>query len=403
MRRAALAPAAVLAAALLGAPAAGAQAPSITARAAIVVEASTGEVVYARRADRPRPIASTTKLMTALVTLEDVSLRDRLAAPRYRAGPAETRINLRPGERMRVSDLLRAMLLPSANDAAATLAEGVAGSRSAFVTEMNRRAAALGLRNTRFANPIGLDEPGNRSSAHDLARLVLRLRREPFFRRTVDRQQVTLRSGDRPRTVVNRNPLVRQVPWVDGVKTGHTLGAGYVLIGSGTRRGVSVVSVVLGEPSEAARARDTLRLLRYGLSRYRRAQPLRPDRPAATRPIADRGDERVDLLPTRAASLVTRRGAAPQVRIDAPAEVEGPLARGERVGFAEVVHRGETVARVPLVTARAVPSPPAIRRLASFLTRPLTLVLLGMILASVAILTVRRRGPAGGRRGIGAA
>ncbi|HWI07255.1 MAG TPA: D-alanyl-D-alanine carboxypeptidase family protein, partial [Solirubrobacteraceae bacterium] len=258
---------------LIAAPCAQAQsaagAPRLQgAKAAIVMEASTGDVLLERNAGERRQIASTTKLMTALVALQRTDLDDVFSAADYKPAPVESQIGLRSGERMSVRDLLRATLLPSANDAAAALAVGTMGSTAAFVTEMNRRAKALGLRDTSFANPIGLDDAKNYSSARDLATLAIRLRRYEFFRRTVDLPAATLRSGSRKRTVINRNALVRRVDAVDGVKTGHTRGAGYVLVGSATRDGVTVISVVLGEPSERARDADTLALLRYGLDRY---------------------------------------------------------------------------------------------------------------------------------------
>jgi serine-type D-Ala-D-Ala carboxypeptidase (penicillin-binding protein 5/6) len=182
--------AAICAAVLTGvlpAAAAAQSEPTVSARSAVVVEASTGRTVFAKAPNARRPIASTTKLMTALLVLERASLDDVYAAARYDALPIESKIDLRTGERMNVRDLLRALLLASANDAAVTLAVGTSGSQRAFVRDMNRRARQLGLENTRFANPVGLDTGGGYSSAADLARLTLRLRRNAFFRETVDR------------------------------------------------------------------------------------------------------------------------------------------------------------------------------------------------------------------------
>ncbi len=257
----------VLLALLLSAPSALAQRPSDAprlqgAKAAIVMEATTGDVLLAQDAYQRRHIASTTKLMRVLVALERDDLDDVFSAADYDPGPAESQIGLRSGERMSVRDLLRAALLPSANDAAATLAIGTVGSTPDFVREMNRRAQALGLSNTHFANPIGLDDPENYSTAKDLARLAIRLRRYEFFRRTVDLENATLRSGAMDRTVPNRNRLVGRIDAVNGVKTGYTRRAGNVLVGSATRDGVTVISVVLGAPSERARDSDSLTLLR---------------------------------------------------------------------------------------------------------------------------------------------
>ena len=254
--------------ALLAAPTARAaeSKPRVSAPSAITIELSTGDVAFERRPDEARPIASVTKLMTALLALEQGELSSRISAARYRPLPSESQIGLRAGERLSLADMLRGLLLASANDAAASLAEDVGGSRRAFVRQMNRRARALGLRDTTFADPIGLS-PENRSTARELVTLARELRRFSFFKRTVDRSDAVLRTGDRPRTISNRNTLVRQYPRVSGIKTGHTARAGYVLVGSASRRGVTVVSVVLGTASESARNADTLALLNFGLSR----------------------------------------------------------------------------------------------------------------------------------------
>lgn len=388
--------AASLAAALLlcaaAAPASAQQAPAIRAPSAIVMEASTGQVAYARNAAAPRPIASTTKLMTALIALETVALDDTLTAPGYSAGPLETVIGLRQGERMRVSDLMRALLLPSANDAAATLATGVSGSIPAFVREMNARARSLGLRNTRYGNPVGLDAPNNRSTARDLVRLAAELRKNAFFRRTVDRPRAVLTSGARRRVVLNRNRLVRDYAFVDGVKTGRTQRAGYVLVGSATQGGVTVVSAVLGEPSEQARDQDTLALLRYGLSRYRRTTLVEGGDRLGDAALRFR-DERVDLVAGETVSRVLRRGQRAQVRVTgAPEEIEGPLPAGAHVGEVELRVGGRTVARTPLITATAVREASLSERLSDVLLRPGSLGLAALLVAcTVSLVLLRRR------------
>jgi D-alanyl-D-alanine carboxypeptidase (penicillin-binding protein 5/6) len=267
--------AAACAAALVPCVAARAASPAITAPEAILVEPQTQDVVYAKHANMRRPIASTTKLMTALLTLEHARLNDVFTAAPYSPAPGESLMNLRAGERLTVADLLRGLLIVSANDAAVTLATDVAGSQKAFVRLMNRRARELGLHDTHYANPVGLDAPGNYSSAADLVKLALVLRQRPFFRATTNMPTATLHSGSRVRRLVNRNFLVRSVPFVNGVKTGHTNTAGYVLVGSATRNGVTLLSAVLADPSEGARDNDSLRLLRYGLSRYHRITPVR--------------------------------------------------------------------------------------------------------------------------------
>ena len=225
--------------------------PAVSAPSAIVMEASTGDVLYQRDATERRPIASTTKLMTALLTMENSELSDIVPASDYIASPIESRLDLRPGEKLSVADLLRGLMLESANDAAVTLGEHVAGSTPKFVKMMNRRARELKLRDTHYTNPIGLDAPGNYSSAYDLARLAMQLRKHSFIRKIADRRSATLSTG-RPRPPVeNRNTLLGKDAAVNGLKTGHTTQAGYVLVGTRKKKRTSRSS-----PSCSARARS---------------------------------------------------------------------------------------------------------------------------------------------------
>ena len=393
-----LALAAALLALLLVASSAAAQGPSDAprlqgAKAAILVEATTGDVLFSHDADQRRQIASTTKLMTILVALERDDLDDVFSAADYDAAPAESQIGLRSGERMSVRDLLRAALLPSANDAAATLAVGTKGSTAAFVTEMNRRAESLGLRNTHFANPIGLDDPENFSTANDLARLVIRLRRYEFFRRTADLPHATLRSGSQKRTVLNRNVLVRRVDAVNGVKTGYTRRAGNILVGSATRDGVTVISVVLGEPSERARDADSLALLRYGLDSYNARTVLPEGRVLGRIALQYRSAEFVEVVAGSTATRVLRSGVRTRTTVvGLPREVDGPLPRGTRVGTAVVRRGAQTLARVPVVTARPVAEAGLGTRLDDMLSRAQTIVALALLLVcSLPLVLLRRR------------
>jgi serine-type D-Ala-D-Ala carboxypeptidase (penicillin-binding protein 5/6) len=385
----------LLAALALAGPAAAAERPPPVpgADAAIVVDGRDGDVMFAKNANERQSIASTTKLMTALLTLEGAGPREVFTASDYVAAPVESQIGLRPGERMRVSDLLEALLLESANDAAATLAEGVSGSVDEFVADMNERAEELGLEDTSYANPIGFDDPLNYSTASDLATLTRELLRRPRFARVVDMPEAELDTGARPRTIDNRNTLVATHPFVTGVKTGHTLGAGYVLIGSAKGPGgARVISVVMGEPSEAARDSDTLKLLRWGIGRFRRVRVL-DDRRTMARADIEYYDERAELVPARDAVLTLRVDERVRRRISAPEEVEGPLEADTRVGSVTLFVDGERVRRVALVTAADVPEPGTLRVLTSVLGVPLTVVLVLAILLGAALvaLTLRRR------------
>ncbi|MDQ5833785.1 MAG: D-alanyl-D-alanine carboxypeptidase [Actinomycetota bacterium] len=381
----------------LAVPAAGAQQaqrpPAIPgAQAAIVIDARDGEVMFAKQAGQRRQIASTTKLMTALLTLENARPKTVFSAADYVAAPVESQIGLRPGEQMTVKDLLEALLLESANDAAVTLAEGVSGSREAFVAAMNARAAELGLDNTSYANPIGFDDPLNYSTARDLSRLALELMRRPRFARIVDMPVAELDSGARPRVIDNRNTLIPAYPFVSGVKTGHTLQAGYVLVGAAENRaGGKVISVVLGVASEPARDADTLALLRWGLGRFQRVRVIDRRRTLARAAIEYRDDEKARLVPARSAAVTLRDGEEVRRRVDAPKQLEGPLPARARVGSVTVLVDGERVRRVSLVTAAEVPEAGTLRVLLSEMGVPLTLLFVLVLLLAVVLLAMRLR------------
>jgi D-alanyl-D-alanine carboxypeptidase (penicillin-binding protein 5/6) len=256
---------------------------------------------------------------------------------------------------------------------------------------MNERADELRLEDTSYANPIGFDDPRGFSTASDLAALTLELLRRPRFARLVDLPAAELESGARPRTIDNRNTLIASHPFVSGVKTGHTLGAGYVLIGSAAGPGgAKVISVVMGEPSEAARDADTLALLRWGLERFQRVRVLDRDRTMARAEIEYR-DERAALVPARDAVLTLRDGERVRRRVSAPEELEGPLPAGERVGSVTVVVDGERVRRIGLETATDVPAAGTLRVLLSVLGVPLTVVLVLAILLGAALVALRVR------------
>jgi serine-type D-Ala-D-Ala carboxypeptidase (penicillin-binding protein 5/6) len=356
----------VAALALLAATPATAAEPQVDARAWMLIDARSGDVLVSHAAGRRLPIASTTKLMTAYVALRELPLDRIVRAAPYAAIYGESLLELRPGERVSVRDLLYGLILRSGNDAAYDLALAAAGSQERFVAEMNRYAAALGLPDTHYANPIGLDEAGNYSSAADLAALTRRLLRDPAFARIADARSARLRSLRPPRRIETLNDLLLRAPWATGVKTGHTFGAAYVLVASGQRDGVKLISVVIGAPTETERDLASLRLLEYGFSRYARRVPVRAGQALADAEVRYTDDE-LALRAARGVAIGLRRDQRLSLAVRAPAEVEGPLRRGKALGRATVFVDGRRVAAVPLRAARAVPEASALDRVQSFL------------------------------------
>jgi D-alanyl-D-alanine carboxypeptidase (penicillin-binding protein 5/6) len=343
-----------------------AKGPQFEARSWALIDARSGDVLVSHAAEKQLPIASTTKLMTAYVALRELPLNRIVRAAPYEAEYGESLLELRPGQRISVRDLLYGLILRSGNDAAYDLALAAAGSEARFVAQMNRYAAAIGLADTHYANPIGLDQAGNYSSAADLATLARRLLRNRAFARIADSRSARLRSLRPPRTIETLNDLLYRAPWTTGVKTGHTFGAAYVLVGSGQRRGTDLISVVIGAPTETERDLASLRLLDYGFSLYRQRTPVVKGERLASASIRYSGGE----LPLRAARTVTV-GVRPDQRLSlavrAPSEVEGPVRRGASLGRASVYVDGRPAASVPLRAGRSVAKASLLERAGSFL------------------------------------
>jgi serine-type D-Ala-D-Ala carboxypeptidase (penicillin-binding protein 5/6) len=337
------------------AAAAGPHLPGV--RAAALIEESSGQQLFGLNQNSEGAIASTTKLMTALVTLHHARLRDLFTDPNFIPAAEDSQIHLVPGERMSVHDLLIALMLPSADDAAEDLAYNVGhGSVARFVAMMNARARELHLTHTHYTTPIGLDTPGNYSSAADLVTLArYLLRSQPFMRAIVSKKSAVLRTGYHVRSVINRNDLVARYPWVNGVKTGHTLQAGYVLMASGTRGGMTLIGVVLGTPSEAARDASALALLSYGFENFGFRTPVHAGEVLARVRVKGQPKLRPRLIATSSYRHVFPRSARVRIRVRAPQQLTGPVPAHAVIGSAAVVVGGHVQARIPLELVSAVP------------------------------------------------
>jgi D-alanyl-D-alanine carboxypeptidase (penicillin-binding protein 5/6) len=334
--------------------------PVLQAKAAILVERDVGVTLFSHDADRQLPIASTTKLMTAYVALQHAKLDRVLTVRPYTPAPDETVAGLEPGERLSVATLLTAMLLPSGGDAAHTLAYDLGGGSIArFIGWMNSSAEALGMTGTSYSTPVGLDTPGNHSSAADLALLAEALMRNAYFAKTVDRASATLSDG---RHVTNTNDLVEDYTFVVGIKTGHTLDAGYCLVGAGSNSGANFISVVLGDPSEATRDADTLKLLRYGNALYHHVEAVRSGRVYASVPVVGRTAEHLQLVAAQSLPLWLPRGAGVEVYPSRLVNAAlGPLPAGTRLGEVVVQSGDRVLGTVPLISRDPVAAPPPSR------------------------------------------
>ena len=381
--------AAILAASTAAPAAAKGGGPALDARAWLLVDAGDGARLASSGPSRALSIASATKLMTAYLALKELPLDRKLTAPQYDALPAESILGLRAGERATVEDLLYSLILASANDSAVTIAEGVSGSLPAFVDRMNATARRLGLDETSYTNPIGLDDPANHSSARDLAALSQRLMRDKLFRRIADSTEYTVQTDQRSIEIPTRNTQLLEDPTVTGIKTGHTLDAGYVLVGSATRDDVDLISVVLGAPSESARDAETEELLDFGFSQYSGHTPVRAGEELATPELADQG-ETLPLVAKGPLQVAVREDQEVATEVEAPAQVVGPIDKGERLGEVVVTVDGERAGSAPLVARRSAEAATFTEKVRSRVLSPTALVLIGAAVILVALLLAVR-------------
>ncbi len=324
------------------------------ARAVAVADGATGELLFARNADRRVPMASITKLMTALVTLERARPADVVAVDARASTVGEASIFLRPGERIRVRDLLAAALVQSANDAAYALAAHVGhGDVRAFVRLMNRKARDLGLRNTRFTRPDGLDAANHYSTARDVLKLARVAMRRPLVRELVRKRSARIAGG---RRLFTWNDLLTTFPGAIGVKTGHTENAGWCEVAAVRRDGVTIYAAVLGSPSRARRNRDLVKLLRWGLDQYGRVPVVFAGRRYATAAVPF-SHRRIPLVAVGDAREVVRLRLPLVERVVAPAAVDLPVESGEELGHVEILAGRRVVARRPLVALEDLSRP----------------------------------------------
>ena len=341
-----------VAAAILAPPAV-AGPPPVAARAYVVENAATGEVLAAKAAHARLPMASLTKLMTALLTMENTNKDDTVRVEGPAPSVGESTINLQAGERLKVKDLLAAALIQSANDAAYALAADVGGSVKKFIGMMNERAAELGLDNTHYVVPDGLDTPGHYSSAMDTYTLAREDMKHALFRHIVAQSGGEIAGG---RTLYAWNDLLKTYPGAIGIKTGHTDLAGWSEIAAAERDGVTMYAVILGGPTRGKRNRDLGALLDWGFGQYARVQIISRNKPYAQVAVPFSDDEVALVAEDRVHATVPLDHALVE-KVVAPESLDLPVSQGDPVGEIVVYDGDKIVARRPLVSSETVGEP----------------------------------------------
>ncbi|MFA9380889.1 MAG: D-alanyl-D-alanine carboxypeptidase family protein [Acetanaerobacterium sp.] len=329
--------------------------PEVSAKAAVLIEAQTGRVLYQSNAYEHLPMASTTKIMSALLALEHPAQVKEFEVDSAAIRVEGSSMGLREGDIVTMHALACGMLLPSGNDAANAAAVAVCGSTAGFVLRMNERAAQLGLRDTHFANPSGLDAEGHYSTACDMARLAACALENEAFAAICSQSSIRTRFGNPPyeRWMTNHNQLVDTYEGCIGVKTGFTNAARRCLVSAAERDGVRLICVTLNDPDDW---RDHAALYDYGFENYRRVQ-LDTDLADAVVPVAG-GDNialRVATDQEQASAVISENELKVlERRIVAPPILFAPVQKGAQVGSVQYRANGVTITTLPLVAVEDI-------------------------------------------------
>ena len=318
------------------------KAGAISAECAILIDAQTGRVLYEKQAEEKSLIASTTKIMTALVICEQTNVLDRVKIPKEAVGIEGSSMYLKEGEVLTVQELLYGLMLQSGNDAAVALAIYCGGTVEGFTELMNDKAHRLGMTQSHFANPNGLDSPGNYSTARDMAILTAYAMQNPIFAQTVSTKTITI--GER--CLRNHNKLLWQLEGANGVKTGYTKAAGRILISSVTRMGRQLIAVTFNAPDDW---QDHKTLIEDGFSRFTVQQLVRQGQTLGQLELAGGQETSVDLIAAEDFSYSLAQGERVTISLPEAGFAYAPVAEGQEAGFAHILVDGTAVTKVPLV------------------------------------------------------
>ena len=327
------------------------KAMALSAEKAILLDAVTGRVIFEKNADQQSLIASTTKIMTALVVCEQCNVLDRMRIPKEAVGIEGSSMYLQEGEILTLQELLYGLMLRSGNDAAVALAIYCGGTVEGFAELMNDKARILGMKNSHFVNPNGLDAPGHYATAADLAVLAAYAMENPIFRQTVSTKSVTIGQ----RVLTNHNKLLWRIEGADGVKTGYTKAAGRILVSSATRQGRRLIAVTINAPDDW---NDHGVLLEEGFSRYGVKRVVSAGDPVGTVEIAGGQAGYVEILAAEDFDYAMTDGESAAVKLTGPGFVYAPVVAGSDGGFAHVMIDGHSVGKISLVYGKTVEKTP---------------------------------------------
>lgn len=351
------------------APALRAKAPDLYVPSGVLMTMD-GRELWARDPAARRAMASTTKIMTAVVVLEHADLSKVVTADSTASRVGESVMGLVPGEKITLGELLKGVLVQSGNDAATLVAESVGGSVDGFVKLMNAKARELDLVNTRYVNPHGLDAKGHYTSAEDLTALARYAMRIPAFREIVGTYSVKVRSDRYTHVLTSHNALLQSYRGADGVKTGWTDDAGYCVVFAAKRKKVELIGVVMGATSEGGRNQEAKKLLDWGFAHYRNTTVVTAGEALGRVRVSDYLERTVAAESGETTAMPVFDLAGPVLRrVDLKADVPAPVSKGDVIGTMTLFQGKNVLAQVPVVATADVPEPSSWQRILFFFAR----------------------------------
>ena len=326
------------------------------AKSAILIEASTGEVLFEKNADEKLVPASMTKMMSMLLIIENIEngvlkWNQKITVSEHASSMGGSQILLETGEKMTVKDLFKGVAISSGNDAVVALAEAIAGSEEGFVDMMNKKSKELKLKNTNFKTPHGLDAANHYSSARDMSIIAKELvKHEDVLKFTSIYEDYLRKNTDRKIWLVNTNRLVRFYDGVDGLKTGYTKEAGYCLTATAMKDGMRIIAVVMGEPDSKTRSKEVSEMLDYAFAQYK-TQNLLKNKTSVGKYAVERGKTKYINVVVKDKATVLRKKIEKighltyTVKLD---DLKAPLKKGEKVGVLRIKENGKVIRKIDL-------------------------------------------------------
>lgn len=327
--------------------------PQISAPSAILIDAASGQVLWTKNPDEKRAIASTTKIMTAILVIENVPLSDSVVTSKKASNAGESEIYLSEGEKLTVEQLLYGLMLKSANDAALALAEKTGGSVENFVAMMNGKAKKLKMDNTRFANPHGLSNGSHFSTARDMSTIAHYAMKNNNFRKIVGTKKVTIPwpGNQYQRVLENFNKLLGYYDKATGIKTGYISKSGYCLVSSAKDGNHEVIAVVLGARSSQESTEQSKMLLEWGLNNFKHKAIVKKGRAYANLKISER--EEIPLVAESSKTMLVSEEAGYRTFVVADKTIKPPITKGQQMGRLEIMNEnGENIGNVPLIAKK---------------------------------------------------